>query len=129
MLSTIRHRSHRKLPVLLLVFLLCVQSLGFVSHGLMMKSWMQAEVAEQSVPPCHDMPDMAMNSTHDNSASHPPCCDDGKCADSNCMMPAGTHFAIVFHDYFIAHSGNVLISKTTGISSTKPSPPIRPPIA
>jgi hypothetical protein len=129
MLATIRYHSRRKLPVLLLVFLLCVQSLGFASHGQRIKAPAQTEVAEQAMPPCHDMPEMQAAATQDTSDHSMPCCDDGQCADAQCMMPAGTHFALALQDYFVAHTSDVLIPGTRSIHSLKASPPIRPPIA
>lgn len=130
MLATLRYHSRRKLPVLLLVLLLCVQSLGFASHGQTMKAPVETEVAEQAMPPCHDMPDMQAAAVIPDTSDHSmPCCDDGQCADAQCMMPAGTHFACVIQNYFVAHVGDVLIPGTRSIHSLKASPPIRPPIA
>jgi hypothetical protein len=128
MLATIRHHSRRKVPVLLLVLLLCVQSLGFASHGLSVKLPMQANIALQVATPCHDMAEI--QTVLERASEHAmPCCDDGQCADAQCMMPAGTHFAGIARNFFIAYSADELITETPSISSIKPSPPIRPPIA
>jgi len=131
MLANIRYHSRRKLPVLLLVVLLCIQSLGFASHGQSraIKASVQTEVAEQVMPPCHDMLEMQAAATQATSDHAMPCCDDGQCADARCMMPAGTHFAFALQDYFVAHTSDVLISGSRRIHSLKASPPIRPPIA
>ncbi|MGH8109497.1 MAG: CopL family metal-binding regulatory protein [Arenimonas sp.] len=126
-----RQRSHKKLPILLLVFLLCVQSIGYAAHGLNVKMPDQTQVAEQEMPPCHDMPDMRVSDTSDLEHGMPsmPCCDDGDCADSDCMMPPGTHFQVRVQTFFIPVSRHVFIANMRGIDSIKPSPPIRPPIA
>jgi hypothetical protein len=134
MLGTRHPRKFQKLPIFILVLLLCVQSLGFAGHGLMISMQNEAQsatVAEQDAPPCHDMPEMAAAQTQDQTTSNiqMPCCDDGQCADAHCMMPAGTHFSLVTNDYFIEHTGNAFVVNTRSLDAIKPSPPIRPPIA
>jgi hypothetical protein len=127
------HRKFRKLPILLLVFFMCVQSLGFASHVLMVspQTEMQNAVVEHKTPPCHDKLEIAI--TEDHTQITPdlqmPCCDDGQCADAHCMTPTGTHFNLAIHDYFIAHSRDVVIACARSLDSVRPSPPIRPPIA
>jgi hypothetical protein len=138
MAAQLRHSKPKKLAILLLVFLLCVQSIGYASHAVMASTTVQVPateqlIAEQSTPPCHEVPassDIDITTTaNDNTHSQMPCCDEGQCADAQCMMPAGTPFTATLHDYFVAHSSDVLISYTHGSQSIKPSPPMRPPIA
>jgi hypothetical protein len=131
MLAATRYHNRRKLPVLLLVFLLCVQSLSFASHAEILKASLPIKVAEQSMPPCHDMPDMEMADIPAQDPAHTqmPCCDDGQCIDAHCMMPAGTHFSMALQDYFIAHASNLLMADFHRTHSMIPSPPTRPPIA
>jgi hypothetical protein len=130
MLNVIRYHSRKKIPVLLLVLSLCVQSLGFAGHGISVEASEQTQVAEQSMAPCHDMPETQVVLPQ-AAASDPamPCCDAGHCADAQCMMPPGTHFVFAAQDYFIAHNNDIFILETHRILSPKASPPIRPPIA
>jgi hypothetical protein len=133
MLGTFHHRKLRKLSTLLLVAFLCVQSLTFASHGLMISTQTETQttIAEHEAPPCHDMAKMASTQAPDQSAadSQMPCCDDGQCADVHCMMPVGTHFSLATRDYFVSHTGDAFVANTSSLDSIKPSPPIRPPIA
>ncbi|MGH8051788.1 MAG: hypothetical protein ACREPB_14105 [Arenimonas sp.] len=131
MLTAIRYHSRKKMPVLLLVLCLCVQSLGFASHGMQAKPSQQTGVAEHAMSACPDMPYMQIASTSTQEHAKPamPCCEHGQCADAHCMMPAGTHFEGISGNFFIAYSADELITEIRSISSIKPSPPIRPPIA
>jgi hypothetical protein len=132
MLGACHPRKFQKLPILVLVLLLCVQSLGFAGHGLMVLMPSEAQpvsMAKHDAPPCHDTPEMVATQNQNTSNPLMPCCDDGQCADAHCMMPAGTHFSLAIHDYFIAHALDAFVVNTRSLDAIKPSPPIRPPIA
>lgn len=130
MLTSVRYHSRKKVPVLLLVFLLCVQSLGFASHGLRAKADLKASVSEQSMPPCHDMQMADTEHQHLTATAQPmPCCEEGQCADAHCMMPAGVYFPELAQNYFLGHDSDQPIADDPGVFSITPSPPIRPPIA
>lgn len=145
MAARLHHRKTQKLPIVLLVFLLCVQNIGYASHGVMTETMTLSEsetaeqlVTEHNTPACHGMPETtditdsdatAISSNIDNTSAQMTCCDNEQCTDAHCMMPAGTYFVFTPLDYFIAHASDALMSQHHCTQSIKPSPPIRPPIA
>jgi hypothetical protein len=129
MLKALRQLRDKKIPMLVLALLLCVQSFSSLSHSVTMAMQnhamqMQAEAASDAIPPCHEQ------AAKKNTQAPPSdCCSDGKCNNNECMVPAGMYFEVSQLDYFVPHRNDVFVTKSYRAVSIAASPPIRPPIA